>query len=186
MKRLFIALDVRDDLRHLINKGIEKARSYQADIKWVEEHNLHLTIKFLGDQPEAEIPKIISELEKVTPGQIKLSLTGVGYFPNQNRPRTIWLGIGGEIARANGLAAATDNKLEFLHLTPEKKRQWHLTLGRVRSERNFNLLQPQLEPAFKNLHGQEWHLDSFTLYQSTLTPGGPIYQPLHKFQLTDQ
>ncbi|MGE5455167.1 MAG: RNA 2',3'-cyclic phosphodiesterase [Methylocystaceae bacterium] len=183
MMRLFIALPVSVSIKRLIKAGIKEALKLQADVKWVEEENLHLTIKFIGEQPETIVPQLVSSLEPIKCPAFTLACTDIGCFPNRNRPRVIWLGLGEEVAVANQLAQIVDDRLAALGMAPESKRRWHLTLGRVRSNHNLDQLIPSLDNIFPTIKGEKWDVDSFSLFQSTLTSKGPIYQELHKFYL---
>jgi len=185
MMRLFIALPVSEGLKNGIEQGIHEAHAAGADIKWIEKNNLHLTIKFLGDQPESILPQLLAGLEQVGQAHdpFSLAFTEVGYFPNPQRPRVVWLGVEGELMAANQLAIAVDRQLQLLNIPPEGKRKWHLTLGRIRSDRHWEVLRPRLKPIFSFLQGKTWQIDSFSLYQSTLTPKGAIYQQLGTFSL---
>lgn len=184
--RLFIALPVDEALQSSIGKGIGEAGASHADVKWVDKNNLHLTIKFLGDQPETIVPQLLETLKLVSTSASPFSLafTQVGYFPNPQRPRVVWLGVGGELMAANQLAISVDQQLYHqLNIPPDSKRKWHLTLGRIRSDRNWEVLQPGLSTIFSPLQGKKWQINSFSLYQSTLTPKGPIYKQLGTFSL---
>lgn len=185
MIRLFIAVPVPEKIREIIQNGISKAKAADADIKWVEGDNLHLTLKFLGDQPESRVKDLVAALEQAvsTHTGLALEFTQVGFFPHRSRPRVIWMGMQGEIALINELAISIDQKLVPLGIAAENKRQWHLTLGRVRSERNLSDLVSQVDTIFSSLRGQEWVINSLILYQSTLTPQGPIYKELGQFNL---
>jgi 2'-5' RNA ligase len=57
----------------------------------------------------------------------------------------------------------------------------HITLGRVRSQRNYTLLKKEIEEGMKTRPSETtaFTVDTLTLYQSDLTPQGPRYTSLY-------
>ena len=70
-------------------------------MKWVPEDNLHLTLKFLGDVVDRDVPQVCNAIRQCceTISPFELEFEGTGGFPCDDRPRVIWAGItvGGEI-----------------------------------------------------------------------------------------
>ena len=95
-----------------------------------------------------------------------------------------------------GTAAATDGtftldlgsdkqttiRVSFLGYEPEEKSfKAHLTLGRVKDDRKLGEL-PRAIQAYP-LEKKPFRLDRLVLFQSTLTPEGPVYKRLHEVKL---
>ena len=177
--RLFIALDLNSQNRDALAKLQAQLKKADADLKWVEPENIHLTLKFLGEVKEEKIPKIIPAIkESITEIQpFSLEIRNLGAFPSLKYPRVIWAGIEKGKEDLEKLAEGIETamlKLKF----PKEKRGFssHLTLGRVRSDKNKdNLCQQISQTSFPALRQD---IASVTLYQSRLTPQGPIYEKL--------
>ena len=70
-----------------------------GDINWVKNVQLHLTLKFLGHTPESSINDVIDHVDKITPNikPFDLKIDETGCFPVPTRPRTLWLGVKGDL-----------------------------------------------------------------------------------------
>lgn len=135
MIRTFIAVATSAAVRHRAVELIESLRLSRADVKWVDAHHMHLTLKFLGDVPADDVPAICGAVTAVTQqhSPLEISFCGAGAFPDPHRPRTVWLGLGGNLEPLAGLAAAIEKSLAELGYPPEARGfHPHLTLGRVR------------------------------------------------------
>jgi RNA 2',3'-cyclic 3'-phosphodiesterase len=92
--RLFIALNLPPELRYALHSATAPLRD-AAPGRWVVPDNLHLTVKFLGNRPEAELPVLVEKLSAVAQGAppARLGLSGIGGFPNLRRARVVWIGV---------------------------------------------------------------------------------------------
>lgn len=111
-------------------------RQEKDGIKWVPEDNLHLTLKFLGEVIDRDVPAVCQAIRNVCQqiDPFALEFAGAGGFPTSDRPRVIWAGIvdGGESLIS--LVAALETELAKLGFKPEPRDyRPHLTLGRVKS-----------------------------------------------------
>jgi len=197
--RLFIALDIDDEIRERIVRFVEGVSGFAPDARWARPDSLHVTLKFVGEQPEPMLEEIKGALGAVEAGQVTLQFRGYGFFPTAKAPRVFWVGIeaGPELAT---LAAAVDQQTARLGI-PKEERAFspHLTLARggargTRSSgsphrhkgdgpnRRFQRLQERLAalpaPEFGTMTARE-----FFLYQSQLSPGGSKYTKLARFEL---
>lgn len=167
--RLFIAIKIDPD-KELIGI-LSELRSLG---KAVEEENIHLTLKFLGEV--SDDMEIIESLGKIRFNKFTMELRGIGAFPNMKRGRILFV-----------KAEPTDilNKLsgEVDRATPNIKRDHpfipHITLLRSKLLLDFSRIGNRIGD---NLILSE-EVDHFSLYQSTLTPSGPIYKEMKSFQL---
>src|ERR1700676_3570331 len=94
--RTFIAVDLGKPIRDRIISLQETLARTGTEVKWVEPENLHVTLLFLGEVDDREIPKvckIISETARKR-AAFPTSVETVGCFPNLRRPRILWIGVG--------------------------------------------------------------------------------------------
>lgn len=184
MIRTFIAIELDEPARQKIAELISRLKTSQSDVKWITENQMHLTLKFLGNVDENKIPEISEALKSIADkfSSFDIHLSGIGVFPNLNRPRVIWLGIdkgADEVKKLNNLIETYLEKLEFAREKREFKP--HLTLGRVRSFKNiYTLTKLMKEMNFDS--GKDIEIKEVILFQSTLAPKGAIYNYLYKAQ----
>lgn len=175
--RLFVALDLSEEIKIKITpllQAVPAGRPATLD-------QLHLTLFFLGNVPEKNLPKVKEALGGIKQNSFLLKLKGVGCFPNSKRPRILWVGIPltNELSK---LKKETDDALQDLGYQKEKRPfHPHLTLARIKKP------HPKGIEDFlnKNLSFQtpDFPVNEFYLYQSTLTPKGARYQRVAQFPL---
>jgi 2'-5' RNA ligase len=179
--RTFVAVEIDPTVRRKAEQLIGTFRKAQADVKWVEFQNLHLTLKFLGDVRMEETAEVCAAVAwaaaDVTP--FELEIRGAGAFPNPGRPRTLWLGCQQGTAQLTDLQRRIEAGLEKLGFRPEARSFTpHLTIGRARSggpgtEELGRLLQQHAEYEVGRSDVAE-----VTVFASQLGPQGPTYTPL--------
>jgi len=103
-------------------------------IRWIQDGNMHLTLKFIGNTTEESIDSInnaIHDLVKDTPF-INLSISGTGCFSKRDRANTLWVGIKGDLDKLEQLILNINNKLEPLGFPIERRKFLpHITIARI-------------------------------------------------------
>lgn len=191
--RLFIAIELSEQIRGTLAQIESHLKYAGADVKWVEKDNIHLTLKFLGEVPEEKIEKIKSILDDIgkTIKSFELSLKvseegsdpfRIGAFPSINNPRVIWVGLDKGAKESIELAGKIDEELSKIGFQKETRPfAAHLTIGRVRSSKNREALKQKVLFSNSQLPTPNAQLISaITLYHSKLTPKGPIYTKLYE------
>ncbi len=184
--RTFIAVETGKTIRDRCVALQETLARAGADVKWVEEENLHVTLLFLGEVEDRDVPalcKAVAEVCAAQPG-FRLSVEGVGCFPNPRRPRVIWVGAGAGSAELIALHDALEPPLLALGCYRREDRQYtpHITLGRVRGERSAEALASALA------RKADWQagvteVREVRVLSSELTPQGPVYTVLSRAKL---
>jgi 2'-5' RNA ligase len=160
---------VRDDILRLCPGAVR-------GIKWVEPRNLHFTLKFLGEVPEAKFAHVAAALERLRDSEaFDIHLEGVGAFPNLRSARVVWVGISEGADRLAALAARVEDALADAGF-PREARAFspHLTLGRVRDSERVPALKTALE-ALRCANFGVQRVESVVLMESRLSPKGPTY-----------
>jgi 2'-5' RNA ligase len=183
--RTFIAVEIDDAVRARAAELIGLLRAAEADVKWVEPQNLHITLQFLGNVPEHMIADACKAVEQGA-AQVQpfdLELASAGAFPNVGRPRTLWIGAksGGEqMAELHDNVALALAELGFQD--EDRKFQTHITVGRTRSGKN-NAELGRLLKQHADFRAGRMRVEKATVFSSKLQHGGPIYEVLDAAQL---
>lgn len=183
--RLFVAVLLPRSLQRCLALAQGELHECGARVKWVEEVNLHLTLKFLGEVPVARQEQIVQALglavEKVP--AFTLAWRGLGAFPTPRKPRVVWAGLERESPELVRLQRRVERRLAQLGF-PEETRpyQGHVTLGRLRDPRETGQLPALLAGQAGRELGSST-VSGISLMQSILTPGGPLYREVAAFPL---
>ncbi|MFW9799946.1 MAG: RNA 2',3'-cyclic phosphodiesterase [Candidatus Thorarchaeota archaeon] len=176
--RVFLSVDIEDDvLVSRIAHIQQKLDKQAAKLKLVESGNLHFTLRFFGDTPVTKIDRIEEELRKSEFNPFEIRIEGVGAFPSKRRPNVIWVGVTQNAERFVRLKRMIDDLLGNLGYPLDKRFHTHVTIARVRSVRNRERMQGNLDRLANESVGT-MSVECFRLTKSTLTPTGPIYETL--------
>lgn len=181
MIRTFLAIRPADEVLRNLKAAQEELGQAGIDARWVSADALHLTVQFLGDVREAEMPEIERGLREGLAAlpSFDLDCCGLGVFPNQKRPRLLWVGLHGD--GLSLLAEATETVLSPLGFPPEERDfAPHVTIGRMRSARGVESLARIVKVSGDRNFGTS-RIDHATLYRSQLRPEGAVYTPLVTF-----
>lgn len=176
--RTFVAASVPNQVA-AIRDRLATTIDDRGILRWVRPNAIHLTLKFLGPTPADVLPRIDSGLERVARGfrPLELVVCGTGCFPNERRPRVLWLGLDGavdelqEVVRSvHGLLAPLGFPDESTGFTP------HITVARISYPRKTTPdVRPFLQSSYEAI---PMSVDRLHLISSELLPGGPVYTRL--------
>lgn len=133
--RTFVAVELPGEVRARVAQHIARLRRELPHVRasWSRENNLHLTLRFLGNVPVADIPKVSDAVERATTtvSSFQLTLSGCGTFPPHGRPSVVWIGT--QASGLQALHAAIDQGLDAAGF-PRESRPFHphLTIARLR------------------------------------------------------
>lgn len=170
--RVFVAAEVFE--RDIINGIRDAQEGMKLAGKAVEPHNLHFTIRFLGDADRQQVSEIGNALRTVRFTAFDVVLRGIGLFGSTRYPRVVWAGtdqMGGEALR--GLACKVDDVLERIGWHKDRPFRPHLTILRVKRGEALGDLA--------NHKDRVWgtqRVESIKLKQSVLGKAGPVYTDL--------
>ena len=171
-----------------------KLMTSEADVGWVRAEGMHLTLKFLGEVSPSRLPEIETALSRAAKGlpagqagtgSLKITVRGLGVFPNPKNPRVIWLGIEPEDDRLLRLYERIDRAMAPLGFRPENREfHPHLTLGRVKSSRGGVDEMMKTLSVHHNVLAGECAPGELHLIESELKPGGAVYKKIRSFTLS--
>ena len=187
--RTFIAIDFPKEILEKISRIITFLQSQTTEkaLKWVETDIMHLTLKFIGEISEDAARDVQTIMRHTLQGQnaFEVSIEGLGMYPNPKNPRVVWLGISAEKALFD-IQKNLDLALQKINI-PSEKRGFspHLTIARLRKSTDVKTIRliGETLSQFKVDSLGTVLIKEIRLYQSQLTPTGPIYTPLLKIPL---
>lgn len=191
--RVFVGLDIPDNIRSAIERYMNGLRSFAPEVKWVRPESFHVTLKFIGEQSPEQVERIRRELATVKSAPFEIAFQDTGFFPNARSPRVFWVGIhaGTELEQLSGRVDEAVSRTGV----PREKNAYrpHLTLSRSGSGRPrpqagdrpsnqlarlAEKLKSMPQPDFGRMTARE-----FYLYESKLGPGGAKYSKVASFPL---
>jgi 2'-5' RNA ligase len=192
--RLFVAIESPGEWR---NAALEARRHIEDRVspetaralRWVAPDLLHLTLRFIGEYPEADLVTLRDSLDTAI-GAVDLNLgTGVlGTFGGR-KARTLWLGLTGDIATLDGLAVRVEQAVVESGVTPEARAfAPHLTLARVRERASVDA-RVEIARVAADVDGDPapaLAIHHVALVRSVLGGGAPRYDVLARFPTSRQ
>jgi 2'-5' RNA ligase len=187
--RAFIAIELSPEIKRTLVRLQDRLKSGgRAPVRWTDPNSTHLTLQFLGDTDAADVGKITSAMAAAAGGvtPFQLSVTSLGVFPNPDRVRVVWVGLAGDLEKLGRLQKNIENALAPLGFTPEARAFTpHLTLGRMRDNARPDERQAlgRLITGLREKPAGLLDVNAIHLFQSRLTPQGPIYTRLASVEL---
>ena len=183
--RLFVALDLPEPVHHELTNLIAELKDQCPDVRWVRPEGIHVTLKFIGHVDPAKLDDIRHALETAHSDQpVEMQFRGMGFFPNERRPRVVWCGVEGSPNLAK-LAQDIEAALAPLGIERETRAYTpHLTLARIDVEKVRRTHLEKLVATtkkFENSSFGETHERQFHLYESVTKRSGAEYKILHSF-----
>ncbi len=188
--RCFIAIDIDENNRAALGDLQQRLKSEvdikKSDVKWVKPGNIHLTLKFLGEIRDEQVVEVCN-LTKEVAGRhdsFELDIESVGHFGGRSA-RVLWVGTGKGRENLLQLQKDLEQQLATAGWPPEKRAySGHLTLCRIRnSKAGFKLAQAAEQ--YRDFKVGVMPADSVSVFQSELTPTGPIYTVLGDYKLRE-
>src|SRR5712692_2247849 len=184
--RLFIAIDLGQAVRALVEKEIERLRALAPNARWVKAEGVHVTLAFLGrieDARAEEVKAIVSEVARRHP-PLQLKVEGIGGFGSSARPRVLWVGLTGDVEPLASIKTDLEKRLTPLGYQPEKRAfKPHLTLARSRMPNGDSALARCIRASEIISFGTA-KVSRLILFRSDLSPKGAKYTALREPRLT--
>ncbi|MDK6028277.1 RNA 2',3'-cyclic phosphodiesterase [Ignisphaera sp. 4213-co] len=187
--RAFIAVEIENEstLSNIV-KWKKQLESLGLDAKFVEDENLHLTIRFLGEislSSLEQIKEIVNKVSQMTKS-FEIKIAGFGAFPNINKPRVLWIGVVEGFENLANIRKYIDTEIIRYGLRDVHKDQHefspHITIARLKSYRGVEKLQKYFID-YKDYFFGTSTVTQIKIKKSTLTPRGPIYSDIHIVKL---
>jgi 2'-5' RNA ligase len=180
--RLFTGISLAPDIIKRLSAALEQLRP-AAHLNWSPVANLHITCRFIGEWPEANLPDLTNALNTTaTGGPIPIHISRFGFFPNPHHPHSFFAGVQAGPGLAD-LATAINHALGPLGLKPED-RPWlpHVTLARIKKNSDVRTLRERIA-AMTDFDFGAFDATSFQLFASKPTATGSVYSRLATYDL---
>ena len=187
LKRTFLCFPVPMEVRSKKNMLYSTLEGSPAQINWVKNNNLHLTLKFIGYTTDSQITEIINILSDITikykPFQLVINNTGC--LPKKERPRTLFLGVEGQTNILKDLFQNIETEFEKIDIEKDRNDFFpHITLAKIKYPQNHT---PDIDLFLKSSYDPiDLSLDRVQFFSSELLPSGAIYTLLKTFPLGEQ
>jgi RNA 2',3'-cyclic 3'-phosphodiesterase len=186
--RCFIAIHVP---RGLIDKIVSVQKEAQGRgnmevVRWTRPEQMHITLKFLGNVPHAQLAALQHALAKAVLGNapFALSLEGFGCFPSARNPNVFWAGLGGHVEALNQLQACVEVATKpFTSHEEDRVFHPHLTIGRVKTRGPGSRRIAEALVQLRLANVDQWTVREVALMGSNLSPQGAIHTLLAAAQL---
>lgn len=176
MHRLFVAIRPPEHIRDLLIDAMDD----NADFRWQDEEQLHLTLRFVGEVERPVADDLADALARIEADRFSLRIKGVGRFEQRNSG-ALWAGIEPREPVA-ALAAKVERVCQSVGLEPERRAfHPHVTLARWKGRRTREV-QNFLERT-AGLVSETFEVDRFTLFESRLSRHGAHYEAVADFLL---
>ena len=191
-RRLFVAVPLDPGPADAIAALVARIRADRTrdapderDVRWVRMDGLHLTLRFLGPTPEADVQTVAEAVRRAasTLDPFEVRINGGGSFPNPRRPRTLWLAVTHGTAELSSLARAVDRELVAAGWpSDDRPYRAHLTVARSDGVPAGADVARRLAAAAEDVDLSSV-ADRLVLFES-ITGGGPArYEPLESTPL---
>jgi RNA 2',3'-cyclic 3'-phosphodiesterase len=181
--RAFIAIEIDRETQNSLGNLINQInKTFMGSVKWTPYQNIHLTLKFLGEVETWELTSINQLIRNVANQSQSFTavITKLGAFPTPNNPRIIWIGVEAPQTLFH-LARTIEDSARNLGFDSEGRPFTpHLTMGRARPGIT-RVQQDQLAGVIRSISLPKFNpiqINSITLFQSILKPGGAEYVSL--------
>ena len=175
-----------EELKAKISGIQDKLKTAGVDASWTRQEGMHLTLKFLGETDDKRIPEIEKALNMAVDGiaPFLLSVSGTGVFPDMRRPRVVWIGLNEDGSNLIRLQKGVEEELRKIGFQSEDRRFTpHITLGRIRSNKNMDKLLKLVEEEKSSELGG-FNVSEVHLIKSELKPSGAVYTELYSVMLS--
>ena len=184
--RTFIAIELSPSVLSRARDLIKVLQAADVKATWVKPQHMHMTLKFLGDVPDNEIPEVCNLVKQAVSElpAFELVFRGCGAFPTLANPRTVWIGVDEGAEELTIVHQAIDIALKKLRFPRETRRfQPHLTLGRIRESGLAVGELSRLIAEHADFDGDLSVVDEVVTFASFLDKSGPSHDAMGRAEL---
>ena len=120
-KRVFIGIPIGYKIKSILPIVKSAVNCNPIHIKWIPLENIHLTLSFLGNIANKDLPHLIQSVENnITSNNFQIRITDTGVFPSSKSPKVLWLGIGKGIDELTSLQFQVKKSIRIFKKNPQR------------------------------------------------------------------
>ena len=179
-RRLFLAVDLPHETRHLLGAVFDGVVDTPPSWRLVPAENWHVTLRFLGWTTEVQHEVILMHLASLVDiAPFRIQLRGLGAFPRARKATVLWIGVVGGADGLATLAATSESAAQAAGMVPEERPYHaHLTVARIRPPADVTELL-----ATTSVGPITVPVNEVTMFESIVEPGGARYVPIERISL---
>ncbi|MEL7498832.1 MAG: RNA 2',3'-cyclic phosphodiesterase [Planctomycetota bacterium] len=184
--RTFVAVNASSRVTNNVSRVVSRLAATEAGYNWVDQESLHVTLNYIGDVNDVEIPELCKLIKQsVEPfSPFDLSLKGVSGFPRPEQPRVLWMGVDEGSESLEKIYRALEETLYEWGVNKDRRAYVpHMTLGRVARGGRWNEALLALMHRLRNHDGGFCSVNEVVVYSSYLDRSGPTYTPMSRIAL---
>lgn len=185
LSRAFVAIELDTASAGIIAKWIHALKSKVSDVRWSRPDQLHLTLKFLGDVDNRELPELCAAMHEACQGieAFSLDLSGLGAFPKNKPPRVVWVSADDPQGGLGQLAERLDERFAELGIAKDNRAFTpHLTLGRVTRDTDLQRLQEAIDQVADQISCR-CEVEEIVMLSSLKDDGRVVYDAIDRVEL---
>jgi RNA 2',3'-cyclic 3'-phosphodiesterase len=183
--RCFVAIELPAEVRKQLAELQGRLNAMDSFVRWIRPEQIHLTLKFLGEVPDRQVPEVCSAVVETAArlDPMPIEVAGTGYFPRGGPARVVWAGVVGPSSELIACQAACERVLAELGYPPEDRDfRPHLTIGRSREPNGAREVRGVLAAAGE-FRCRPFIASELVIFQSVLGRAGPTYTALARAKL---
>jgi len=144
-------------------------------IRWVDPEQTHLTLHFLGERPDGDIPRLVPLLQRCG-GELPFTLitTPAGTFGTPSSPRVLWVGVEPSPPLQRLHRTLADGLVSLGIPVEDRPYHPHLTIARLKG-----VQREALRRVLAAVPGEfTITVERVVLYESRLTPAGALHREI--------
>ncbi len=175
--RLFVAIDCNP-----IGAELKALQRPFSSLKARFADDFHLTLKFIGKVDAEECAWIMQQLDTISSPRFALKINRLGTFKSYSQ-KVIWCGLE-DCLGLNNLYKEVEQVLAA-HYSGSMAFRPHITLMRIKhphkiAAKHRELIEAELK---KDIAQTAVEVNRFVLFESHITPRGPIYRVVKDYPL---
>lgn len=183
--RCFVAVPLLPPALAVARRLLDQLSSQLKHVRWTRPDQLHVTVKFLGDIDNRELPEVCRELRSAcaTIEPFTTGLRGLGTFPKDKPPRVLWAKVEPHSQPLVQLYERLEANLQTLGI-PQEARAYtpHLTLGRVGRGADVDQVRATVESLAAEVESV-FDVNEVILFSSFRERGNVIHEPIDTVEL---
>lgn len=186
--RFFVALEIPNSAQKEIELIQDKLKGYLPNIRLTDPQKLHLTIAFIGEREDSLKESLIYLLNTATEGIPAFSITPafIDGFPNIHAPKTVFIGVSGEIDKLMVLRERVKDGLQELSIEVDDRRFVpHVAIAKFSSEEITQHQEELIQKLMLETKFQDIKITSIKLFESIPNQGFHSHNTLAEIILED-